>query len=204
MNRSSRPDALRAEHDWHEQRAECARRASCDFLRDNDDLGPARPHVWLLVIWALIVAAIALLFLAAPATARAQELWGVVNTVSWHQDRVWDNGGAFNQYNWGAGLEARFDHGLVAGAGGFRNSYGTPSAYLLAGWQPLEWRWLRAGVFVSGATGYKAESGHTVSPGGGLLLSLQGGRFGINVIATPPVKEKHTATVGLQIKARFI
>lgn len=205
MTRTTRPEALRAKHDWHEHRAECARRASCDFLLDNDDLAPARPHVWLFVIWVLVVAAIALLFLAAPATARAQELWLSVNTVSWHHDRISaTTGHEFNQYNWGAGLEARFDHGLVAGAGAFRNSYGVPSTYVLAAWQPLEWGWLRAGLFASAATGYKLESGHTVSPAGGLLLSLQNERFGINVIATPPVKEKHTALIGLQLKLRLV
>lgn len=64
--RTTRPQHLQAEHDWQ---AECARRASCDFLRDNDDLAPARPHVWLVLVWLFVVLAVALLFFSGPAGA---------------------------------------------------------------------------------------------------------------------------------------
>lgn len=60
MQRNTRPEALRAEQEWN-QRADCARRASCDFLRDHDDLAPARPHVWLVLLWTCAVASVALI-----------------------------------------------------------------------------------------------------------------------------------------------
>ncbi len=76
MNRSSRPDALRDEHEWHEQRADCARRAPCDFLIDNDDLAPARPTVWLVLAYLCLGAAIAMMLTACGGGIDDEEFMG--------------------------------------------------------------------------------------------------------------------------------
>lgn len=78
------------EHDARvalEQRAQATRDLGCssDFLRDCDDLAPARPHIWLIVIWALIIAALAMIFAtradAAQPVQRTPAIAGTPGTV---------------------------------------------------------------------------------------------------------------------------
>jgi hypothetical protein len=205
MTRNTRPEEIRAEQEWHE-RADCARRASCDFLREIDDLAAPKGIVW--AVLAVLCTLAVLAMLLAPAAARAQELWLTANTVSWHnqQDCATCPSGKVNQANWGGGLEARFDHGLVAMAGGYRNSWSRTTTYLLGAWQPIEAGWAKAGIFAGAVTGYRNEEDckTTVCPAAGLMFSVQRERVGINLMVVPAVSPKHTTVIGLQVKARLV
>jgi hypothetical protein len=204
------------EHDARvalEQRAQATRDLGCgsDFLRDCDDLAPARPLVWLVLAWAAVIAAVALILLA-PAAARAQEVWGVINTVSWHADRTCPvcNDDQLNQANWGAGLEARFEHGLGAAVGLTRNSYGEQSLYVLGLWQPLTTRLgtveLAAGGFAGAVTGYERDTScdRSVCKALGLMLTAATEAVGVNLIYLPAITPKDTTTFGLQLKVRLV
>ena len=146
-------------------------------------------------------------FLAAllllPVAPQASEAWLVGNIASWHSERYLSDGSHANQVNPGLGGELRFDS-LSLMAGAYRNSYERASVYALAGWQPLTYGYLRAGLFAGAATGYREECDASVCAVGGVLLSLQGERFGANLLAIPKRAGKNGTVVGFQLKWRAL
>lgn len=189
-----------------EQAARAARECGAsDYLRDLDDLAPARPLVWLVLAWLAIIAALAMILM--PFEARSAELWGVVNAASWHDDRECPAcpGGKPNERNWGGGLEARFAHDLGLQVGGYRNTYGRGTAYAIGMWQPVTAGPLAAGGFLGAATGYAPDPscGRNLCAVAGLMFTLTVERFGLNVMVVPPVTAKSTAVVGVQLRMRL-
>ena len=150
--------------------------------------------------------ALAALALAAALPAHA-EVWGVVNTVSYHSDRSCYScdEGKLNQANWGAGLEFRRED-LALQVGGYRNSFGRNTAYLIGMWQPIKSGPASAGAFLGAATGYQNDDrcGSSVCPVAGFMFSITHERVGVNVMVVPSVNPKHTTVFGLQIKGRFV
>jgi hypothetical protein len=189
----------------HESLAAAARRAENDALREAMQPRPRFDRerlVLRLVFVAFVVGFCAFMAWhgwARAATPERPELWLAVNLTSYHLDRAPD----YNERNLGIGLEMRFDHGLSAMAGAYDNSYSTPSAYLLAGWQPIVIkRLLHIGLFAGLATGYPIYDGDP-GPVGGIFASVQNDKAGINLFYVPELREKQSAVIGLQVKARF-
>jgi hypothetical protein len=128
--------------------------------------------------------------------------WAVVSLGSLHADRA----AGYNGINPGLGIEIdRADWKL--GAGVYHNSLRRTSIYASAGYTPLHVGPVHLGAFAGLATGYNFRwQGKHIDPApmAGLLATWRGARYGINIIAVPPVPRiKGCGFIGLQALATF-
>lgn len=82
MTRRTEYQALAEQAERIDRIADAARRAGCNPFHDHDDLAPARPLVWLVLAYACLIAAFALIFFGA--AAQAAELRGIAMVGAWH------------------------------------------------------------------------------------------------------------------------
>ena len=152
--------------------------------------------------------------LAAPASSNrvpargpcAQGWWTdfMIGSHHIHPDRHFDD------FNPGVGFECSLTTQWAAAAGYFRNSLDRPSFYAGAVYTPqfAHWDWFRLGAMGGVISGYnfgrfgvgsKNRTGAVLAP----TAITQFGRFGVNFILIPPIRENHLPfTVGFQVKYR--
>jgi len=116
----------------------------------------------------------------------------------------------FDEFNPGVGVECSLAAQWAASAGYFRNSLDRPSFYAGAVYTPqyAHWGWFRLGAMGGVISGYnfgrfgvgsKNRTGAVLAP----TAITQFGRFGVNFILIPPIRENHLPfTVGFQVKYR--
>jgi hypothetical protein len=127
----------------------------------------------------------------------------VLNGLSYHSDRTTN----YNERNFGLGLRASVSKSWDVEAGFYNNSFHKRTAYVSGSWLPLEYKSVKAGLFVLAATGYKDQTNMDVSPAGGLEASLNVIDRGAVVVrfipAVPSVGEKPSAVTTVSFNARF-
>ena len=119
--------------------------------------------------------------------------WIAVSGASVHFERQ----NEFRQWNPGLGWErstADWDGAWMAGY--YRNSYDRDTVYAGARWTPIAWGSIRAGLFGAAISGYWTPI--ALLP----TASIEGRRFGLNVVAAPTVRE-YVGYVGVQVKVRL-
>jgi hypothetical protein len=142
-------------------------------------------------------------FLAfAPALAIAGELWGVLNTKSYHFNRSND----WNENNVGLGLEYSVANDVRLIAGEYYNSYFRTSFYGGGALFSDQWKGFRLAASLGVLSGYPVQAGYDrLQPF--LLPSViwEGGRSGANLVFFPKCMgcDKASAGILLQLKARF-
>jgi len=128
-------------------------------------------------------------------------IWLNAGFLSAHADRSKD----YREDNFGIGVELLMapEHGFFAG--NYINSDGTRSRYGMYQWRPLQWQieylHLSAGFIAGAIDGY--EKYHDGGWFFGLLpmLSLEGDRFGANLLVVPASEPEHRL-VAIQMKIR--
>jgi hypothetical protein len=127
----------------------------------------------------------------------------VVNGLAYHSDRTTN----YNERNFGLGLRASASQNWDVEAGYYNNSFHNRTVYVSASWLPLEYKSVKAGLFVLAATGYKDQTNMDVSPAGGLEASLNVIDRGAVVVrfipAVPSVGEKPSAVTTVSFNVRF-
>jgi hypothetical protein len=117
----------------------------------------------------------------------------------------------FDDFNPGVGLECSINRQWAAAGGYFRNSLDRPSFYAGALFTPelTDWRWIRLGAIGGIITGYNygrfgVGGDHRTGPLLAPVAITQFGRFGVNFILVPPIRQNNTPfTLGFQAKYRF-
>jgi hypothetical protein len=117
----------------------------------------------------------------------------------------------FDDFNPGVGVECSVTPQWAAAAGYFRNSLDRPSFYAGALYTPelTHWRWFRLGAMGGIISGYNygrfgVGGNHRTGPVFAPTAITQFGRFGVNFILIPPIRENNLPfTVGFQAKYRF-
>jgi len=128
------------------------------------------------------------------------------NLASHHWDRQVVAEKNLNEQNYGIGIERDKDKWRQM-MGYYINSLAKPSWYALLGYTPLSYDTaigkLQLGVVGGGVTGYPNMP---VAPAAGLLASLSGKDFGVNLMATPSAKmgaAQAYGFAGLQARYKF-
>ena len=132
-----------------------------------------------------------------PAEPKSQ-LWINPGMASYHfqQDKNFNNG------NWGAGLEYRFNTVASVTAGRFYNSDRAYSNYAGVYYQPIAIGPIKIGAVIGGFNGYP-----TTNNGGWFAAALpaltwEGDWVGANVFAIPTVGDRVHGAISLQLKLK--
>ena len=128
------------------------------------------------------------------------QLWINPGMVSYHfqQDKNFNNG------NWGAGLEYRFNTVASLTAGRFYNSDRDYSNYVGAYYQPIAIGPIKIGAVVGGFNGYS-----TTNNGGWFAAALpaltwEGDWVGANVFVIPTIGDRVHGAISLQVKLKIL
>jgi hypothetical protein len=221
MTKPTEHDALLEQ----ERRIFAARMTGADFLREVDDLAPARGVVWLLAAYICLIAFF-ILVLAWPLAADAQ-LRGVVNIAAWHSrdtttcerpvitapasDRpmapMVTSGGSAEQAldTWTPGLGAGYDltaDSMVSG-GLWRNSQGTVAPYATIDWRPLHLGPVSLGLFGGLSAGYCGSNNGGPTPLAGATARIDLDRVAVHLLLAKKPGDNSTA-VGLAISVAIL
>jgi hypothetical protein len=133
--------------------------------------------------------------------------WGdlMIGSHHIHPDRHFDD------FNPGVGFECSINRQWAPAAGYFRNSLDRPSFYAGALFtpKPTDWRWVRLGAMAGIISGYNygrfgVGGDHRTGPLFAPVAITQFGRFGVNFILVPPIRQNDTPfTLGFQARYRF-
>lgn len=135
----------------------------------------------------------ALLFAASPALAG--DFWAVATIGSYHFNR--DK--AYNERNFGLGVEYGMTENTRFVAGFYDNSKYKHTNYVGAVWTPINLGgFTRAGLVGMCATGYADNVMCAPIP----TITLEGRRFGANFVIAPTFKDVDGA-IALQLKVKF-
>ena len=132
----------------------------------------------------------------------ANEVWVNPGFYSQHFDRS----ARFRSDNWGVGAEWAFatDHAVMAGS--FINSDSRRSQYGAYLWRP--WHWTLGGFTVGAGAAATVINGYPNYRNGDWfvaampVLSIEGQRFGANVIVVPTIKDRVQGAIAVQFKIR--
>ena len=129
----------------------------------------------------------------------SHKLWVNFGGTSWHSHKNSER----NAANYGLGIEYTIsaDYSLIAGQ--YRNSFYEQSRYAGVAWMPAEFYGTKLGLILGCVDGYHMINNGQLFPFLVPAVSIEGQRFGINLIYMPPVKSKLHSTLGLQFKVRF-
>lgn len=129
----------------------------------------------------------------------SHKLWVNFGGTSWHSHKNSER----NTANYGLGIEYNISADYTLIAGQYRNSFYEHSRYAGVAWMPTEFYGAKLGLILGCVDGYHTiNSGHFfpfIAP----AISIEGQRFGINLIYMPPANGKSQNTFGLQFKVRF-
>jgi hypothetical protein len=127
------------------------------------------------------------------------QLWVNPGMVSYHfqQDKNFNNG------NWGAGLEYRFNTVASLTAGRFYNSDRAYSNYAGIYYQPIAIGPIKVGAVIGGFNGYP-----TTNNGGWFAAALpaltwEGDLIGANVFVIPTIGDRVHGAISLQVKLKI-
>lgn len=138
-----------------------------------------------------------LIYLIKPETK--SQLWINPGMVSYHfqQDKNFNNG------NWGAGLEYRFNSVASVTAGRFYNSDRDYSNYAGVYYQPIAIGPIKIGAVIGGFNGYP-----TTNNGGWFAAALpaltwEGDWVGANLFVIPTIGDRVHGAISLQLKLKI-
>ena len=153
---------------------------------------------------ATIVAALALTSAAAQAAEpeSSKALWLTATTVSWHPDRAYARALGLNDVTPGLGIELHLRDDTRLLVTGLRNSYGRQSLVLAAAWQPVKLFGVRVGAAAGAMSGYY-YSENRFGPMAAAVASVEGARWGANLVAVPKVRDRSHGALTLQVKWRL-
>jgi hypothetical protein len=153
---------------------------------------------------ATIVAALALTSAAAQAAEpdSSKALWLNATTVSWHPDRAYARAQNLTDVTPGIGLELHLREDVRVLATVLRNSYRNESVAVAVAWQPVKLFGVRVGVAGGVINGYPYND-ERFGPMAAAVASVEGARWGANLVAVPTVRERSRAAVTLQVKWRL-
>ena len=123
-----------------------------------------------------------------------------LNVAAYHFDREAVKVYNFNEQNWGGGVHyTTGDVGVMGGM--YTNSILRPSWYLLGTYTPVRVSDFKLGLIGGGVSGYELAP---VIPAFGLFGQYTSGRYGVNLIVTPDVKEYAVyGFIGLQFTIKI-
>ena len=146
--------------------------------------------------------------------ASAQESTSWVRVIEQEAKKeVWVNPGMYsyhfqkdqnlNNNNWGIGLEYRFNTVASATVGNFKNSDNGHSSYVGIYYQPISIGPLKLGVVAGGFNGYQSTNNGGWFPAVLPTLTIEEGRFGVNVFFIPTVGDKVHGAISFQLKVKL-
>lgn len=140
----------------------------------------------------LVLAALALVALL-PATASAQD-WLIVSGLAYHL-----KGDHCNSITTGLGYERTHSETDRTQIGFYRNSNCSWSAYAAKAWLPGKFGSVRIGLIGGVVTGYESA----ITPAGGLAVTYEGKRYGLNLVGIPPAGSSSPGVLWLQAKVKW-
>jgi hypothetical protein len=114
-------------------------------------------------------------------------------------DKPRTNGKPWNEKNTGAGLRYQLDDTWGVQAGGYRNSFGRHSNYLMAQFTPLHVGKVHVGAFAGYLDGYS----YSKPIGAGLMATWQGDRLSLTARLVPETKWSQVRVLSLEAGLRF-
>ena len=133
--------------------------------------------------------------------------------TAFEANRLWLNAGFYSAHfdtdkglrnaNPGLGFEYRLNNDWSATAGRFINSDSVHSSYVGAYYQPWTVSGLKLGVVGGVFNGYPKAFNGGWFPAVLPVASWEGGRFGLNVMLVPPLKDRLYGAVSFQLKVRL-
>lgn len=130
--------------------------------------------------------------------ARAEGLWLVATTQSYHADRKAE----YNERNYGVGGEYQFNKDIAAVAGEYKNSFGNKSTYFGVLYTPFVAGPFKAGIMAVDISGYILDKPRAFTFAAAPMVVWEGERFGANLLFVPPLGNG-TGVFGLQLKVKF-
>lgn len=128
------------------------------------------------------------------------QTWLTASLASYHFERR-----GYCEINPGIGLEHEISRTARFLAGSYQNSFCRSSAYVGASYMPISFSGLRAGVALTGVTGYETDKNAkrdrmiwAALP----AIAYEGKRRGVNLVLVPPYTDFKGA-IGLQVKVRL-
>ena len=147
----------------------------------------------------LICAVLAGLATPAHADFKVNRLWVNAGFYSAHFDK--DKG--LRNANPGVGFEYTLNEHWSATAGRFINSNDANSSYVGAYYQPWRVGSVKLGVVAGAFNGYPKAFDGGWFPAVIPTVSLESGRWGLNVALVPPLKDRLYGALSFQLKYRF-
>ena len=147
-----------------------------------------------------------------PAVAEDSSSW--INVVEPKpKSEFWINPGMYsyhfqkdqnlNNNNWGVGLEYRFNTVASATIGNYKNSDNGHSSYAGIYYQPFAIGPLKVGVVAGGFNGYQSTNNGGWFPAVLPAITVEEGRFGVNVFFIPTVGDRVHGAISLQLKIKI-
>ena len=127
------------------------------------------------------------------------ELWVNPGMYSYHFQKDQN----LHNNNWGVGLEYRFNSVASATIGNFKNSDNDRSSYVGVYYQPIAIGPLKLGVVAGGFNGYQATNNGGWFPAVLPAITIEEGRFGVNVFFIPTVGDKVHGAISFQLKVKL-
>ena len=127
------------------------------------------------------------------------QLWINPGMVSYHfqQDKNFNNG------NWGAGLEYRFNSVASVTAGRFYNSDRDYSNYAGIYYQPIAIGPIKIGAVIGGFNGYPSTNNGGWFAAALPALTWEGDWVGANVFVIPTIGDRVHGAISLQVKLKI-
>ena len=127
------------------------------------------------------------------------QLWINPGMVSYHfqQDKNFNNG------NWGAGLEYRFNSVASVTAGRFYNSDRDYSNYAGIYYQPIAIGPIKIGAVIGGFNGYPSTNNGGWFAAALPALTWEGDWVGANVFLIPTIGDRVHGAISLQVKLKI-
>lgn len=113
------------------------------------------------------------------------------------------NDSRYNDRNGGLGIEWNLMPGYSLTAGQFNNSNDVTSHYVGAYLMPVQWGPVRFGVAAGGFNGYPTYKGGGWFAAAIPAMSVEGERWGLNVLYVPPVIPDVASVLSFQIKYKL-
>ena len=125
--------------------------------------------------------------------------WVNFGGTSWHSH----NNSERNTANYGFGLEYGITqrHALVVGQ--YVNSFYDQTRYAGIAWMPIKFYGAKLGLVLGCADGYRVINHGHFFPFVLPAASIEGQRFGMNLLYMPPINDKMQNTFALQFKVRY-
>lgn len=129
---------------------------------------------------------------------RSGQVWINAGSISHHLDRKYD----YNERNYGLGLEYKLDARRSLFAGAYKNSMFRLTRYAGMSYTPFQLGPARIGVVVGVADGYREMRNGGFFPAISPVISVEGERFGVNILVIPSIASNVSNALALQFKIK--